>query len=41
MQEAFYLSRFLVDDPEFKVIADDVFIKCNDELGSLGRGETV
>lgn len=30
-----YLSRFLVDDPKFEVIAYDVFIKCNNKLRSL------
>lgn len=30
-----YLSRFLVDDPKFEVIAYDVFIKCNNKLRGL------
>lgn len=30
-----YLSRFLVDDPKFEVIAYDMFIKCNNKLRSL------
>lgn len=38
-EKYFYLPKFLVDDTKLEVIADDMFIKCNNELGSLGDGE--
>lgn len=31
-REGAYLSRFLVDDPKFEVIAYDMFIKRNNKL---------
>lgn len=30
-----YLSRFLVDDPKFEIIAYDMLIKSNNKLRSL------
>lgn len=38
-EKYFYLPKFLVDDTKLEVIADDMFIKCNNKLGSLGDGE--